>query len=124
MGSKAVSDGEPEPACVTVKVSPATLMVPVRGAALAFSANERNKLPGPVACFVEVRPIQLTSLRACQAQTDVAFTCNPLVPPLGGTETLDGVKVKLHGGMGKSVVSLIPKTNRIPMLIPKTNPPY
>jgi hypothetical protein len=82
----------PAVACVTVKVSPAMVRVPVRAIPLAFAATEYPTVPGPVPEAPEMILIQAALLVAPQGQPVVAFTLTEPVPAPAPTEALAGRK--------------------------------
>jgi hypothetical protein len=71
----------PTPDCVTVKVRPATVIVPVR-AAPVFAATEKFTAPLPDPLAPEVMVIQESLLRAVQLHPEAAVTETLPTPPL------------------------------------------
>ena len=87
-----VVDGQPPPAAAseTVKVWPATVMVPVR-AAPVFAAAVKLMVPFPEPLLLVV--IQLALLTAVQAQPVEVVTPNDPLPPLEPKLWLLGLRV-------------------------------
>lgn len=78
------------PACVTVNVWPATVIVPVRVRPAAFAATLKPTLPVPLPVPPEVTVIHDALVTAVHAQPEVAVTVNELVPPSAPSDTLEG----------------------------------
>jgi len=76
------------PDCVTVKVCPAIVSVPVRLAPL-FGAAEKLTDPFPVPTAPELIVSQLAWLEAVHAHPEAALTPTVPVPPEAGTEEPD-----------------------------------
>jgi hypothetical protein len=85
------------PLCVTVKVCPATVSVPVR-AAPVFAATVKATLPLPLPDAAPVMLIQDALLAADQPQPPVAVTATAApAPPAAEMDWLVGLIVMAHG---------------------------
>jgi hypothetical protein len=69
------------PSCATLKLSPATVMVPVRGAMLLFGVTSYATRPSPEGPAPEVSSIHETFVPADHAQGVCVRTVIPPVPP-------------------------------------------
>ena len=69
------------PACVTVKVCPAMVNVPMRWVVVLFAETEYVTVPLPVPFAPDTILIQLTLLTAGQEHPDVAITFTEAFPP-------------------------------------------
>ena len=78
-------------ACVTVKVFPPAVIVLLRLVVLVLAATLKATVPLPDPLAEPVKVIQATLFAAVHAQPAGAVTENEPVPPLAGTDWLDGV---------------------------------
>ena len=100
-------------ACVTVKVAPAIVSVPVRGVVTVFAATLNDALPGPVPVAPAVTVIHVSLLTAVHPHPAAAVTVALPVPPAAGTAWLTGVTVGApHVGVNANVL------DRVPPLLP------
>jgi hypothetical protein len=83
---------------MTVKVRPATVMVPVRVDVLGFGATVKVTVPLPLPVPADVRLIQVTLLVATQLQPAAVVTLMlPLVPFLDAFSSAVGLIENVHG---------------------------
>lgn len=78
------------PACVTVKVEPAIVSVPVRAAVDGFAATLNLTVPGPDPKAPEVIVIHELLVVAFQAQPVAVVTVPLAVPPPAANDTESG----------------------------------
>ena len=78
------------PACVTVKVCPAMVRVPVRVLLEGFSVTVYVTLPRPALVLPEVIVIKAVLLAAVHEQPAVVLTATLPLPPLAGKAWLVG----------------------------------
>jgi hypothetical protein len=82
-------------ACVTVKVWPATVIVPVRGGP-ELAATENCTAPEPEPLAPAVMVIQLSLLAAAHAHPVAVVTLTELDPPLAGALCEVGLMVNVQ----------------------------
>jgi hypothetical protein len=73
------------PACVTVKVCPPAVIVPVRPVVLGFAPTPKLTVPGPMPSAPAVMVIQAALLVAVQAQPSRAVSATAAAPPAAAT---------------------------------------
>ena len=97
-------------ACVTVKVAPAIVSVPVREVVTVFAATLNDAVPGPVPVAPAVTVIQVGSLlTAVHPHPAAAVTVALPVPPAAVTDWLSGVTVGApHVGVNPNVLERVP----------------
>jgi hypothetical protein len=103
------------PACVTLKVWPPTVSVPVRGVVVVFAATLYPAEPLPLPDAPEVIVIHPALLVEVHAQPVAAVTV--IVPELATSETLAdaGAIVGEHGAPACVTVNVLPPTVRVPV---------
>ena len=90
-------------ACVTVKVLPAIVRVPVRLVVPVFAAAAMVTVPFPVPAAPAVTVIHAALLTAVHTQPAAALTVVPAVPPAAGSDWLVGEIVGAHGALNENV---------------------
>ena len=101
------------PVCVTVKVCPATPIVPVRDNELVFAATTKFTTPLPEPLLVVV--IHASPVAALHAQPIVAFTLNVPVPPLDVKAWLAGLIEYVQPAAFWFTVNVCPPTVIVPL---------
>lgn len=91
------------PACVTVKVAPAIVRVPVRLAVPVFAAAVNDTVPDPVPAAPEVIVSQAALLVALQTQPIPAVTVLLPVPPAATMACEAGEMLGAHGALNAKV---------------------
>lgn len=95
--------GAHTPACVTVKVFPAMVSVPLRLVVPVLAATLKVTVPPPVPAAPAVTVIHAALLTAVHAQPAAALTVVLAVPPAAGTDWLVGEIVGAHGALKENV---------------------
>jgi hypothetical protein len=105
----AFADGAPivgahgVPACVTVKVAPAIVSVPVRLVVPAFAATVNVTVPDPVPAAPVLTVIHAALLTAVQVHPVPALTVLLPLPPAAETDCDVGEMVGAHGALNAKV---------------------
>jgi hypothetical protein len=103
-------------ACVTVKVWPPTVIVPVRWDVAPFMATLNVTVPPPDPLAPPVTTIQLTLLDALHAQPPAVVTVNEPVPPADGIDCDAGAIEYAHGCAASCMtVKVCPPTLIVPV---------
>ena len=102
--------------CVTVKLCPATVRVPVLGARAVLAATEYFTVPLPLPLAPEAMVIQLSLLVAVQLQPAGAVTSTLPAPPLLSKDSVvPEIEKAQEGGGAASVVKVTsPDSARFP----------
>jgi hypothetical protein len=100
-------------ACVTVKVSPAIVSVPLRPAGAAFGVTENETLPVPTPELPDVTVIHDAFASAVHEQPAGAVTVVPLVPPAAASEALVAERANVHAGGGGGAVAPASETEKV-----------
>ena len=100
------------PVCVTVKVCPATPIVPVRDSELVFAATTKFTTPLPEPLLAVV--IHASPVVAVHAQPTVAVTLNAPVPPLDVKAWLAGLIEYVHAAPLCVTVNVCPAIVIVP----------
>jgi hypothetical protein len=95
------------PACVTVKVWPAIVSVPVRCAFVVFAATLYGTLPLPVPLVAPVRLIQPAFVAADHVQFVPALTVTLPVVPLDDGEMLAGEMPGAQGAWKRKPLDVV-----------------
>lgn len=96
-------------ACVTVKVAPAIVSVPVREVVTVFAATLNDALPGPVLFAPPVTVIHESLLTAVHPHPAATVTVALPVPPAAATDWLSGVTLGVpHVGVNANVLERVP----------------
>src|SRR5439155_1610012 len=103
------------PACVTVKVLPATVSVPVRDVPAVFAAMLNVTLPLPVPAAPVATVIHASLLTAVHAHPVGAVTVVLPVPPPATTDWLVGEIVSVHVTPAWVTVALLPPAVIVPL---------
>jgi hypothetical protein len=106
-GEMVVAQGAP--ACVTVKVLPAIVSVPVRGVVAVFAATSKVTVPLPVPVAPVARVIHPALLVAVHAQPVAALTetALPVVPAAATFADADEI-VGAHGAAACVTLNVLP----------------
>jgi hypothetical protein len=102
-------------ACVTVKLRPAIVSVPVRCDASGFIAAENATVPFPVPLAPLVIVNQLAPLVAVQLQPAAPVTADVPVPPPNATDWLVGEMLTLQLPAAWFTVKVRPAIVRVPL---------
>lgn len=104
-----------EGACVTVKVCPAIVSVPVRELVDVLTSMLKLTVPLPDPLAPPVTVIQLTLLAAVQLQPDPAVTVVLPVPPLDAALCDVDERLKLHAAAACDTVYVCPAIVSVPV---------
>ena len=102
-------------ACVTVRVWPPAVIVPVRGELSGFAAALKATEVLPVPLVALVTDSQAALLVAVQVQVLPVVRPTELLPPLAGKEALDDDSAYVHAAAACVTVKVWPATVIVPL---------